>query len=155
MSTLVKLLVLTVTAVAVAVGAYLVLNRQAAPAAANAMATNGATANASEVLHLTDAHDHKAEVEDSKIPVLLDFHATWCPPCQMLSPHIEAVAKQFKGKVKVVKVDVDQNPALKRKYGVRAMPTLVIVLPNGKGQVKSVGYQDLPSLKKWIEDNTK
>lgn len=119
-----------------------------------AMAANGATA-ASDVVHLSDTDDHKAEVEDSKIPVLIDFYATWCPPCQALTPHIEAVAKQYKGKVKVVKVDVDKNPALKRKYGVRYMPTLVIVLPGGKGQVKDVGYKDLSDLKKWIDDNAK
>ncbi len=152
-----KFIVLAALAAILAVGAYYLLspNRAAAATAAGPLLSTGTKASASEVVHLSDADDHKAEVEDSKIPVLLDFYATWCPPCQSLSPHIEAVAKQFKGKVKVVKIDVDQNPVLKRKYGIRAMPTLIIVLPGGKGQVKSVGYQDLPALKKWIQDNTK
>ena len=151
MSTVAKLLVVGAIAIIVTIGLYRASRNSGN---ADSMSLTGA-ASASKVRHLTDASDHKAEVEDSTIPVLLDFHATWCPPCQMLSPHIEEVAKQYKGKVKVLKVDVDQAKKLAAKYGVNRMPTLIIVLPGGKGQIKEIGYKDLSELKNWIDKSIK
>ena len=145
-----KLIVIGALAVLLLLGAFRALSGRLEVTQASLNATA-----ASEVGHLTDADDHKALVEDSKIPVLLDFHATWCPPCQALGPHIEAAAAKYKGKVKIYKVDVDKNPKLARKYGIRQMPTMFIVLPAGKGQVKHIGYKDQAELEKWIDDSTK
>ncbi len=78
------------------------------------------------------------EVLDSKEPVLIDFWATWCGPCRALAPTVEEVAKQYDGKVKVAKCDVDENGEIAAKYGIRNIPTLVY-LKNGEIVDKSVG----------------
>jgi len=67
------------------------------------------------------------EVLDSKIPVLVDFFAVWCGPCQAIAPVLEKLAKEFDGKVKIGKMDVDQNPQTPAKYGVRGIPNLIII----------------------------
>lgn len=72
-----------------------------------------------------------AEVLKSTEPVVVDFHAEWCGPCKAMAPALDQVASEMKGKVKVVKVDVDQNPAITGKFGIRAMPTL-LVFKDGK-----------------------
>lgn len=66
------------------------------------------------------------EVLDSEIPVLVDFFAVWCGPCQAIAPVLEKLAKEFDGKVKIGKMDVDQNPQTPSKYGVRGIPNLII-----------------------------
>ena len=71
------------------------------------------------------------EVLKATEPVLVDFHATWCGPCKAMAPALEQVAAEMQGKIKVVKVDVDENPAVTGTYGIRAMPTLLI-FKNGK-----------------------
>jgi thioredoxin 1 len=86
---------------------------------------------------VTDA-DFEKEVLRSSEPVVVDFFAEWCPPCKAMSPALEAVAAELKGKVKVVKVDVDQNPQITEKYRIRAMPTLM-VFKDGKVAEERVG----------------
>ena len=66
------------------------------------------------------------EVLKSKEPVLVDFFAEWCGPCKAMAPALDQVAAEMKGKLKVVKVDVDQNPGITSKYAIRAMPTLML-----------------------------
>ena len=66
------------------------------------------------------------EVLKSKEPVLVDFFAEWCGPCKAMAPALDQVAAEMKGKLKVVKVDVDQNPGITAKYAIRAMPTLLV-----------------------------
>jgi thioredoxin 1 len=78
-----------------------------------------------KVLALSDANFDR-EVLQSDIPVLVDFWATWCSPCKAIAPLIDAVADEYAGKVKVGKVNVDDNPATPGKYGVRGIPTLVL-----------------------------
>ena len=66
------------------------------------------------------------EVLKSSMPVLVDFHAEWCGPCKAMAPALDQVAEEMSSKIKVVKLDVDQNPTITNKYGIRAMPTLIL-----------------------------
>ena len=70
--------------------------------------------------------DFAKEVLESNIPVVVDFWATWCGPCQAMGPVIDAVANDYAGKVKVLKLNVDENPVTPSKYGVRGIPTLIL-----------------------------
>lgn len=79
-----------------------------------------------KVLTFTDAN-FEAEVINSPIPVLVDFWATWCAPCKAIAPTIDALAEEYDGKIKVGKVNVDDNQATPGKYGVRGIPTVIIV----------------------------
>ena len=78
------------------------------------------------------------EVLKSDIPVLVDFWATWCGPCRMLAPTVSAVAEKYAGKVKVCKVDIDENIPLAEKYGIEVIPTLV-VFNGGKEKARKMG----------------
>ncbi|KAB0671596.1 thioredoxin [Oryzomonas sagensis] len=78
-----------------------------------------------KVLAFTDANFER-EVIQSDIPVLVDFWATWCAPCKAIAPLVDAVADEYAGKVKVGKVNVDENQATPGKYGVRGIPTIIL-----------------------------
>jgi len=78
-----------------------------------------------KVIHVTD-DSFDAEVLKSSTPVLVDFWASWCAPCKAISPLVDALASEYDGKVKVTKVNVDENPATPGKYGVRGIPTLIL-----------------------------
>jgi len=66
------------------------------------------------------------EIINGDKPVLIDFHADWCGPCKMLSPIIQEVAKELNGKVRVIKIDVDKNPAVSSKFHIRGVPTMIL-----------------------------
>ncbi|MDO4736284.1 MAG: thioredoxin [Bacteroidia bacterium] len=83
-----------------------------------------------------------------KTPVIIDFYATWCGPCQALAPHLEQLAKEYEGKVKVLKVDVDKNDALASAAGIRSIPTLMLVDIDGniKRHMGGVPYNQLKAM---------
>jgi thioredoxin 1 len=76
-------------------------------------------------IELTDAN-FKSEVLESAVPVLVDFWAVWCGPCKMVAPVVEEIAAEFDGKLKVGKIDVDQNPETSMQFGIRSIPTIMI-----------------------------
>jgi len=78
------------------------------------------------------------EVLKSSEPVLVDFFAEWCGPCKAMAPALDQVAEEMTGKLKVVKLDVDQNPGVTSKYGIRAMPTLIL-FKNGQVAAQHTG----------------
>ncbi|MGE5511715.1 MAG: thioredoxin [Bacteroidota bacterium] len=86
---------------------------------------------------VTDA-SFEAEVIKATEPVVVDFFAEWCGPCKAMAPALEQVAQELAGKVKVVKIDVDQNPEVTQKYRIQAMPTLML-FKHGKVAAQQVG----------------
>lgn len=98
-------------------------------------------------------NDFETEVLKSPQPVVVDFTAAWCGPCKAMAPALEQVAEEMKGKVKVVKVDVDQSPAVTQQYRIQAMPTLMVFKD---GQVASHHVGALVQKKKledWINQS--
>ena len=93
---------------------------------------------ASNAVHEITDSNFQNEVLDSDKPVLLDFWAEWCQPCRMLSPTIDQLATEYQGKAKVGKVDTDSNREISVKYGIQAIPT-VLLFKNGQVQKKFVG----------------
>jgi thioredoxin 1 len=85
----------------------------------------------SKALPLKDA-EYNAEIAESTLPVLVDFWATWCGPCQIMGPVIDTIAEEYEGKVKVMKCNVDENPVTPSKFGIRGIPTLLLF---NKGEV--------------------
>ena len=95
--------------------------------------------------------DNFAEVAESPpVPVLLDLWAPWCGPCRMVSPALESLARRYAGKVKLVKVDVDQHPGISRRFGVHGIPTL-LVLDRGKVVERQTGAAPEHVLERWLQ----
>jgi thioredoxin 1 len=92
---------------------------------------------AENLVEVTDAN-WEDEVIKSDVPVLVDFWAPWCMPCKMVSPIVEELSNEYAGKIKVGKLNVDENPSTAAKYGIRNIPTL-LVLKNGEIAKKVVG----------------
>ncbi|MBC7321046.1 thioredoxin [bacterium] len=92
-----------------------------------------------------------SEVLNADIPVLVDFWAEWCMPCKMLSPIVEEISRELSDKIKVVKVNVDENPDLATSYGIQAIPTL-LVFKDGNVVGEIVGYISKKTLKDKLEE---
>lgn len=97
-----------------------------------------------------DPKDFDERVKNSKIPVIVDFFATWCNPCRMLTPRLETVIAERKGKVLLAKVDIDENTDLALDYEVGSVPVLVAI-ENGQVVAKLVGLQDEDKLRKFVD----
>ena len=82
----------------------------------------------------------QTDVIEASVPVLVDFWAVWCGPCRMLTPTIESIASEYEGKVKVAKVNVDENQQLAAKYGIMSIPT-VMIFNEGKVVEQFIGVQ--------------
>jgi thioredoxin 1 len=92
------------------------------------------------------------EVKRADKPVLLDFWADWCGPCRMLSPTVSQIAEEYSDKIKVGKVNVDEEPDLSNSFGVQSIPMLVLMR---RGQIiaSSIGNQPVENIRKLIDDN--
>jgi thioredoxin 1 len=103
------------------------------------------------LVHLTQKNFNE-EVMKSTLPVLVDFWAEWCAPCKRIAPIIDEVAKEYSGKIKVAKLNVDEAANVASKYGIMSIPT-VIIFKDGKAVDQVVGLLSKPQLKEKIEDN--
>lgn len=103
--------------------------------------------------HVTD-DNFKTEVLNSDMPVVVDFWATWCGPCKMLTPIMDQLSDNLNGKVKVVKLDVDSNPVSSMSYDVSSIPT-VILFDKGKPVNKMIGFRPLDQIESAIRSTLK
>ena len=99
-------------------------------------------------LKVSDA-SFQADVLDSKKPVLVDFWAEWCGPCRMIGPSLEEISKELDGKLKIVKINIDENPMAPTRYGVRSIPTLLL-FKNGQVAATKIGAEPKQKLVSWI-----
>ncbi len=93
-----------------------------------------------------------SEVINSDIPVLVDFWASWCGPCRMIAPVIEGIAEKYDGKIKVGKVNVDEEPEISLEYNISSIPT-VMIFKNGEETAKSIGYSDEAEIERLVNNN--
>ena len=91
-------------------------------------------------------------IANSDVPVVVDFWAEWCGPCKQMSPHLEAVAEEMAGKVKVAKINVDENPVAASKFGVRGLPTLMM-FKDGKVTATHLGAMSKQRIAEWIKES--
>jgi len=102
---------------------------------------------------ITDAGDESFSevVEAAALPTLVDLWAPWCGPCRMVSPALESLAREFAGRVKLVKVNVDESPRLAQRFGVQGIPTL-LVMRGAEVVARQTGAAGEPALRTWLQD---
>jgi thioredoxin 1 len=102
--------------------------------------------------HVTEVSDSSFEkdVLKSERPVLVDFWAAWCAPCRMLAPTVEAVAEKYASNARVVKLNVDDNPAISQRYGIKGIPTLIL-FKGGKEEERVVGATSKEAISRMID----
>jgi len=106
----------------------------------------------SEHIHYVTDDTFEAEVLQSQQPVLVDYWAEWCGPCKMIAPILDEIAAEYAGKLKVTKVNIDDNLATPAKYGIRGIPTLMI-FKNGNIEATKVGALSKSQLAAFIDSN--
>lgn len=89
-------------------------------------------------------------IQQSELPVVVDFWAEWCGPCKMVSPSLERIAKEYRGKLLVVKINVDEKPQIALQYQIQSIPT-IMMFQNGQAVMRLVGAQSYESLKQQIQ----
>lgn len=104
-----------------------------------------------QILYVSDAA-FEQEVLQSTTPVLVDYWAEWCGPCKMIAPILDDVAKEYQGRIKVAKLNIDENPMTPPKYGIRGIPTLMI-FKNGNVEATKVGALSKSQLTAFIDSN--
>ena len=100
----------------------------------------------------TTDSDFAAEVLQSDKPVVVDFWAEWCGPCKAIGPALEEISNEMADKVKIVKVNIDENPMTPGQYGVRSIPTLMI-FENGELKAEKLGAMPKSKLAEWVEES--
>jgi thioredoxin 2 len=98
----------------------------------------------------TGAADFEAVVEKAPIPVLIDFWAPWCGPCRMVAPAVERLSQELAGRLKVAKLNTDDEPGLGQRFGVQSIPTLVL-MEGGRERDRIIGALNVNALRSWVE----
>lgn len=104
-----------------------------------------------QIVHTGDA-SFENDVLKSQLPVLVDYWAEWCGPCKMIAPILDEAATTYQGKLKIAKVNVDQNAHLTQKYGIRSIPTLML-FKGGNVQAQKIGALSKSQLSAFIDTN--
>ena len=104
-----------------------------------------------QILYVTDA-TFEAEVINSPDPVLVDYWAEWCGPCKMIAPILEEIAHEYTGKVRIAKLNIDDNPQTPPKYGIRGIPTLML-FKDGNVEATKVGALSKSQLAAFLDSN--
>ncbi|XP_050075847.1 thioredoxin, mitochondrial [Anopheles maculipalpis] len=104
-----------------------------------------------EIFKVQSPEEFNEKVRNSKDPVIVDFFATWCTPCRMLTPRIETIIGENEGKIKLAKVDIDEHTDLALDYEVASVPVL-LAIRNGKVEQRLVGLQDTDKLRTWVQN---
>ncbi|MFO7288095.1 MAG: thioredoxin TrxA [Gammaproteobacteria bacterium] len=103
------------------------------------------------IIHTSDS-TFERDVLNADSPVLLDFWAEWCAPCKMIAPILDAIAEEYKGRLRVVKLNIDENPQTPPKYNIRSIPTLLL-FRDGSVAAQQVGAVSKAQLQSFIESN--
>ena len=93
-----------------------------------------------------------SEVKEANVPILVDFWAEWCGPCKQISPILSELAEDYKEKLLIAKVNIDENPEVPSNYGIMSIPTLIL-FKNGKSVSSQIGLVEKSSLTKWLDEN--